>query len=70
MQDINPVENDALQYELYENAVTVLQNKNEILPIKDLNQKIAYVKLWEMPTKVNLFSDFLKKYTESYPRFN
>ena len=62
LQDINPVENDALQYELYENAVTVLQNKNEILPIKDLNQKIAYVKLGDADKSE--FVSTLKKYTE------
>ena len=61
LQDINPVENDALQYELYENAVTVLQNKNEILPIKDLNQKIAYVKLGDAGNSE--FVSTLKKYT-------
>ena len=62
LQDINPVENDALQYELYENAVTVLQNKNEILPLKDLNQKIAYVKLGDADNSE--FVSTLKKYTE------
>jgi hypothetical protein len=32
-----------LNYELYENAITVLKNTNAVLPIKDLaNQKIAY----------------------------
>ena len=62
--DINPVENDALQYELYENAVTVLQNKNEILPIKDLNQKIAYVKLGDADKSE--FVSTLKKYISGY----
>jgi beta-glucosidase-like glycosyl hydrolase/CubicO group peptidase (beta-lactamase class C family) len=60
--DLNPSQNDALHYKLYENAVTVLKNENEILPIKALNQKIAYVKLGD-----DVNSDFvstLKKYTE------
>jgi beta-glucosidase-like glycosyl hydrolase/CubicO group peptidase (beta-lactamase class C family) len=60
--DLNPSQNDALHYKLYENAITVLKNEKEILPIKDLNQKIAYVKLGE-----DVNSDFvttLKKYTE------
>ncbi|MCD0472939.1 serine hydrolase [Flavobacterium sp. EDS] len=59
--DLNPSQNDALHYKLYENAITVLKNEKEILPIKDLNQKIAYVKLGE-----DVNSDFvttLKKYT-------
>lgn len=61
--DINPAENVALQYQLFENAVTVLKNKNEILPIKNIeNNKIAYVKLGD---DVNSsFVNTLKKYTE------
>jgi len=62
-QDLNASENDALQYELYENAVTVLKNDNEILPIKDLeNSKIAYVKLGDDVNSA--FVSTLKKYTE------
>jgi hypothetical protein len=39
------LKNEALNYELYENA-TVLKNTNAVLPIKDLaNQKIAYLKM-------------------------
>lgn len=60
-KDLNSPDKDALQYTLYENAVTVLKNEKDILPIKDLEQKIAYVKLGE-----DLNSDFittLKKYT-------
>jgi len=61
--DINPSKNDALQYELYENAITVLKNKDEILPINDLeNSKIAYVKLGD-DTNTS-FVATLKKYTE------
>lgn len=62
-EDLNPPKNDVLQYELFENAVTVLKNKDNILPIKNLeNSKIAYVKLGD-----DYKSDFvstLKKYTE------
>lgn len=63
ISDINPAENEALQFELYENATTVLKNDNEILPIKNLvNNKIAYVKLGD---DVNSsFVSTLKKYTE------
>ena len=46
ISDINPASNEALQYQLFENAVTVLQNKDNIIPIKNLQKnKIAYVKL-------------------------
>nr|WP_315184777.1 glycoside hydrolase family 3 N-terminal domain-containing protein [uncultured Flavobacterium sp.] len=61
--DINPVENDALQYQLFENATTVLKNKDVILPIKELaNNKIAYVKLGDDTN--SSFVTTLKKYTE------
>ena len=60
--DINPAQNEALSYKLYENAITVLKNEKEILPIKDLSQKIAYVKLGD---DINSsFVSTLKKYTE------
>lgn len=59
--DLNASKKDALQYKLYENAVTVLQNKQELLPIKNLNQKIAYVKLGDADH--SSFLTTLKKYT-------
>jgi hypothetical protein len=60
--DLNGTFKDALQYQLYEHATTVLINKDNILPIKDLDQKIAYVKLGD---DVNSsFVSTLKKYTE------
>ena len=63
IKDLNATENDALQYTLYENAITVLKNKNEILPIQNLEKnKIAYVKMGD---DVNSeFVSTLKKYTE------
>ena len=60
--DLNPKSNEALQYQLYENAVTVVKNDNETLPIKNLNQKIAYVKMGD-DTNTSLVTT-LKKYTE------
>jgi beta-glucosidase-like glycosyl hydrolase/CubicO group peptidase (beta-lactamase class C family) len=60
--DLNTTYKDALQYQLYEHAITVLKNKDNILPIKNLDQKIAYVKLGD---DVNSsFVSTLKKYTE------
>ncbi|MFY7757451.1 MAG: glycoside hydrolase family 3 N-terminal domain-containing protein, partial [Flavobacterium stagni] len=53
---------DALHYQVYENAITLVKNNDEILPIKDLRQKIAYVKIGD---DVNSnFVSTLKKYTE------
>ena len=60
--ELNPSENNALSYKLYENAITVLKNDKNILPIKDLSQKIAYVKLGEAVN--SSFVATLKKYTE------
>lgn len=60
--DLNPSQNDALHYQLYENAVTVLKNEKEILPIKELDQKIAYIKLGDDTNSA--FISTLKKYTE------
>jgi beta-glucosidase-like glycosyl hydrolase/CubicO group peptidase (beta-lactamase class C family) len=62
-QELNSPKNEALQYELYENAITVLQNKNSILPIKELeDKKIAYVKMGD--AKNSTFISTLKKYGE------
>ncbi len=60
--DINPIQNNALQYQLYENAITVLKNKEQILPIKNRTQKIAYVKIGD--DNNTSFISTLKKYTE------
>lgn len=60
--DINPSQNEAIHYKLYENAITVLKNKEEILPVKDVSQKIAYVKLGDAENST--FISTLKKYTE------
>jgi beta-N-acetylhexosaminidase len=61
--DLNKSENDALHYKLYENAITVLKNKESILPIKDLTkEKIAYVKLGDDTN--SSFVSTLKKFTQ------
>jgi beta-glucosidase-like glycosyl hydrolase/CubicO group peptidase (beta-lactamase class C family) len=62
-KDLNSTKNEALKYELYENAITVLKNSNTVLPIKDLaNQKIAYLKMGDATNTT--FVSTLKKYTE------
>lgn len=61
--DLNTPYSTSLQYKLYENAITVIQNKDEILPITDYKKsKIAYVKLGE--DSGSKFVSTLKKYTE------
>lgn len=61
-KDLITTSKNALQYQLYEHAVTVLKNSDNILPIKNLNQKIAYVKLGDDVNST--FVSTLKKYTE------
>jgi len=55
--DLNAPENDALNYLLYENALTLLKNKDKIIPVKQLEkEQIAYVKLGDAES-----SDFFEK---------
>lgn len=61
-KDLITTSKDALQYQLFEHAVTVVKNESNILPIKNLNQKIAYVKLGDDVNST--FVNTLKKYTE------
>ncbi|XCF04867.1 glycoside hydrolase family 3 N-terminal domain-containing protein [Tamlana crocina] len=59
--DLNRIKDDALNEVLFENAITVVKNDNNLLPLKDLETKsIAYVKFGDdegMP-----FYNELKKY--------
>lgn len=61
--DLNKIENKVLDHELYENAITLLKNKKNTLPVKDLqNTKIAYLKVGGDSNEV--FVNTLKKYTD------
>ncbi|EGV45064.1 beta-N-acetylglucosaminidase [Bizionia argentinensis JUB59] len=56
LADLNRTEDDALYQKLMENAITVVKNKGDILPIRNLEtKKIAYLKLGDDDG-----SDFLK----------
>ena len=60
--DLNKSEYDALNYLLYENALTLLKNKESIIPIKKLeNERIAYVKIGN--DDETFFVSKLKEYT-------
>lgn len=60
--DLNDTESDVLHQELYENIITLLKNKRNILPVEDLDDtRIAYVKLGDDDATV--FINTLKKYT-------
>lgn len=62
-KDLNSLDNDILYSELIENAITVVKNEQEIIPVKNLElKKIAYVKLGDAPH--DSFLKTLKKYTQ------
>lgn len=62
-EDLNSAEDKALQYTLYENAVTVLKNEGETIPVADLGkEKIAYYKLGDDDHSV--FLNTLRKYAD------
>ncbi len=61
--DLNASEYDDLNYQLYENAVTVIKNDEQMVPVEHLeNEKIAYVKLGDDDGSDYL--NTLKKYAE------
>ncbi len=63
VKDLNRLQDDLLHEELMENAITFVKNKNETLPIRDLDtRKIAYVKMGD--DDGSEFLNELKKYTK------
>jgi len=62
-KDLNRIEDDILYESLLESAITVVKNKNNVLPLRDLQTKtIAYVSLGD--DEGSPFYDELKKYTK------
>jgi beta-glucosidase-like glycosyl hydrolase/CubicO group peptidase (beta-lactamase class C family) len=62
-KELNRVEDEVLNDKLFENAITVVKNKNKLLPIRDLEtKKIAYVKLGDASGSV--FLNTLRNYTK------
>ncbi len=62
-EDLNTIEDQILNHKLVENSITLIQNKNDLLPIKDLvNNKIAYVKFGK--SKDETFLKRLNDYTK------
>lgn len=60
-EDLNALVNDFIYGQLMEEAITVIKNQNEILPIKDLdNKEIAYVPLGDADG--DDFYNMLQKY--------
>ena len=62
-EDLNRLKDDVLYEALMENAITVVQNQKDILPLRDLEtKKVAYVALGD--DTGSDFLDELKKYTK------
>lgn len=62
-KDLNRLQDDILYEELLENAITVVKNDMDLLPLRNLEEKsIAYVKMGDDIGSV--FFDELKKYTK------
>ncbi|MFP2995858.1 glycoside hydrolase family 3 N-terminal domain-containing protein [Spongiivirga sp. MCCC 1A20706] len=62
-EDLHTIENDLLEEEIYENAITLLKNESEILPIKDLERsKVAYVKFGDANSDafVEVLNNYMK----------
>jgi beta-N-acetylhexosaminidase len=63
VNDLNKIDDDILYENLIENAITVVENNSNLLPIKQLETKsVAYVKLGDDDGSV--FLNELKKYTK------
>ena len=63
LEDVNDPKYQVINRKLVENSITVVQNKNKVLPIKDLDStKIAYVQLGTNDNKtfVNRLNDYTK----------
>ena len=62
-KDLNRLKDDILYEKLLEKSITVVKNKNNLLPLKNLEtKKIAYVKLGD--DSGSYFLNELKKYTK------
>ncbi len=62
--DLNTIQDKILNQKLVANSVTLVQNKNNVLPIKDLaNNKVAYVKFgskYNNTSFINRLNDYTK----------
>ncbi len=61
-QAVSTHEDTVLTYTAYEKAITLIKNKNNFLPLTDLNVRTAYVPLGEFKNKDSIFSAYLNKY--------
>lgn len=62
LDDLNSEVNTALTTKIFEDAITVVKNENQVLPIKDVTAKIAFVPLEH--NDYSIFHNHLKKYAD------
>lgn len=62
IEDLNSEESTALTYKIFEKSTTIAKNNNQVLPIKDVTKKIAFVPLEQ--TDYSVFYDHLRKYAD------
>ena len=62
VQDLNTIESDVLNRQMAEAALTLIKNQDEILPIRDLTQKIAVVSIDASQTTT--FQKMASNYTQ------
>ena len=62
-EDLNNIQNQVVHHQLVEESLTILKNKKEVIPVKELDQKkIAYVSLGD--ASGNTFYQSLRKYAQ------
>ena len=61
IQKLNSKKDTALKYKIMQNAITLLKNEDSTLPIKDINSKIALVKIGAQQTD-ETFVKYINKY--------
>lgn len=75
-KDLNTKEDDLLTEKIYENAITIAKNKDNILPLKNLDtQKTAYIKFgddtgWEFFKNLNYYDNIPQLKSGSWEALN
>lgn len=62
IEDLNSIQSDYLNRELAERTITLVKNEDNTLPIKDLQQKMAFISLDNAATSA--FQNMASNYTE------
>lgn len=65
IQDLNTIQSDLLNRQMTEGSLTLIKNQNDILPIKDLTQRIAVISIDAKETTA--FQKMAQNYTQVTP---